>query len=73
MSNIYRERTWVGKLIWGHILQCRLQLSRMSKGSAKYGHDVLPQVCHADGDMIPRIRARLGVLAAQYAPKDALI
>jgi hypothetical protein len=50
-----------------------LQLSVAGEGSTKHSQDVFPRVGRADADVVPRVRARVGVRAAQDARKDALI
>jgi len=49
------------------------QLSNAGEGGAKYGRNVLPRVRRTDSDVVPRVRARFGVLTTQDARKDALI
>jgi hypothetical protein len=50
-----------------------LQLSDAGEDGTKHSHDVLPRVGRADGDVVPRVRARFGLRTAQDARKDASI
>ena len=50
-----------------------LQLSVAGEDGSKHSHDVLPTDGRADRDVVPRVRARLGVRTAQDAGKDALV
>ena len=50
-----------------------LQLSVTGEDGSKHSHDVLPRDGRAGRDVVPRVRARLGVCTAQDARKYALI
>ena len=50
-----------------------LQLSVAGEDGSKHSHDVLPRDGRAGRDVVPRVRARLGVRTAQDSRKDALI
>lgn len=50
-----------------------LQLSFAGEDGSKHSQDVFPRMGRADGDVVPRVRARFGVRAAQDVRKDALI
>jgi hypothetical protein len=63
------SRGWKNR--YGNTLgRTNFQLSEASEDAAKHGHDVFPRVGRTDGDVVPRIWARLGIRAAQYARKD---
>ncbi len=40
------------------------QLSFARKDATEHGHDILPRQRRADSDVVPRVRARLGIHAA---------
>lgn len=40
------------------------------QGAANRSHDIFPRQPCAEGNIVPRVRARLGILAAQNACKD---
>ncbi len=63
-----------GDLRYGDAMRRSIfQLSFAGEHASEHGHDVLPWMCRADGNVVPRIRARLGVLATQNAPEDTPI
>jgi hypothetical protein len=45
-------------------------LSQPLQCGTKDGRDVLPRKRSGRGDVVPRVRARLGILAAQYAREE---
>jgi hypothetical protein len=46
------------------------QLPFARQDAAELGHDILPRQRCADGNVVPRVRARFGILATQNACKD---
>jgi hypothetical protein len=65
-------RVWNGR-IRNALRPAILQLSQAGEDGTEQSHNVLPRVGRADGDVVPRIRARFGVRMAQDARKDAPI
>ena len=46
------------------------QLPFARQDAPKDSHDILPRQRGADGNVVPRVRAQLGILATQNACKD---
>jgi hypothetical protein len=49
------------------------QLSLAREDASVHGHDALPRNGRADGDIVPRVRTRVGIRTAKYAREDAPI
>jgi hypothetical protein len=49
------------------------QFSLAHEDASVHGHDALPRKGRADGDIVPRVRTRIGICATKYAREDTPI
>jgi len=55
----------IGGVRQGDAMRCGVfQLPFARKDATEHGHDILPRQRRADSDVVPRVRARLGIHAA---------